>query len=297
MRNIEQLTQLYGNYLNEIGWDVKGESYSVFGKAGFRRMQFTHRQTGFRAFAANGAVLYAYEFSIPRLAFESDYNGRLVRAEDDLQRAFRRAEELLAEIGAPGSTCDDKVARLDCASHFPGDISMIIENYRHISLAGIRKKPVIRGCSITFEGSCLLIRMYEKGHVPGDPARRVVRSEVQMRQKAKKLQSLFNLDRPVVVSDISVARTYEVVRGLFVERPVLAASELRTIPEKLAYMTYKGISVESYAIIPFWVCSYQGRHRSRIENATRRILATMHGADFRRCFDLGSLAEMPDATC
>jgi hypothetical protein len=143
-----------------------------------RRWLLTHESTGLRAVGSGNTIEYV-ECSLPRLLHGT--NGMLLRDQLEIDLALQKLDLLLDEIGDPLDNTRS-FSRVDLVWQFRGDPGLLINAHRNCRHKNIRADPLCseRG-SLTWAGSQVRIRFYDKlrqmTKKPGD----VIRVEVQLR--------------------------------------------------------------------------------------------------------------------
>ena len=186
-----------------------------------RRWLLTHDPTGLRAVGSGSTIEYV-ECSLPRLLHGT--NGMLLRDQLEIDLALQKLDLLLDEVGDPLDNTRS-FTRLDLVWQFRGDPGLFINAHRNCRHKNIRAEPLCyeRG-SLTWAGSQIRIRFYDKlrqmTKKPGD----VIRVEVQLRGSL--LRERFGSGSPLM--DLDFDECYKVYRQVllgFCPSPVAKVSK------------------------------------------------------------------------
>lgn len=198
------------------------------------RVWYVHEDTGLRAIG-NPSGVVNLEASLPRVVFGS--NGRILKAEREVQQAFVGMFELAGEVAELGECPSSKVTRLDAAWNVEveGGVRTFIVGLEAQRHKDVRKATnVYQGESIHFPGKDQRIRIYDKGlECTGQPSN-VVRLEVQYRHKHL---DVFNEGDPATWGWTA----YQKMRTTLMDFDPREVAKPKTQLEFLQYLSVNGI--------------------------------------------------------
>lgn len=259
------------------GWSITTNEKDIDGRKDRSRFCF-HEDTGLRV-TGSPAGPSLVECSLPRILHGS--NGRLIRDPHDLQQAVAKVLDMVSKVVE--SPDAGKLTRLDTVWQFKGDPASWITSLGCARHPSIRSEPQhFFGQSVSWVGTTMCLRIYDKRQEtfgkPGD----VVRVESQVRGKTlKQLQ-------PVVGSSLAQLQwdgCWKVLRAVVTELPAFKirdTSRPLSLAGFLAYLQVNKVMVgDQHAEDAYLLARstrQQRRLRAMMSTASREELITVDPA-------------------
>jgi hypothetical protein len=264
-----------------LEWDFKVISKRRFDHQGKQVIHeyptFTHIPTGLRAWGMADEIKWI-EASLPRVLHGT--NGKLLIDDNEIQDALAKVKQIVREIGTP-LIYDEYFNRIDLVWQFRGNPADFLAAHHDLRHGKVRRQTShYDDQGVTWPGSGLLIRMYDKLQEMTGKSGDVVRVEVQLRGNRLRQQMA---DETGQVTELNFDRCYQIYRDLIVSgfKPA-PLSEIRGLDDFLAAAVRNGWNEDGLPAFDMWARGKNPRYVQAKRSMIAKIVLRTSSIDWNQ---------------